>query len=142
MSFVNLRYGLAACCAIGFAAVLDFLQLSLAIFTSNVCCYHCSCSFLYVLFVKTLSGSGNAPSGSCPWLQFSELAGTYFPWRFRRPWVVLFVEKKSSQALRTLVNFAETQLGNFVSEGWLDSQLCAHPKKGGKLLQQKVFKIW
>ena len=24
MSFVNLRYGLAACCAIGFAAVLDF----------------------------------------------------------------------------------------------------------------------
>ena len=27
------------------------------------------------------------------------------------------------QALRSLVNFAETQLGNFVSEGWFDTQL-------------------
>eukprot|EP00434_Breviolum_minutum_P008113 symbB.v1.2.007151.t4/scaffold435.1/size205859/26 len=58
MSFVNLRYGLAACCAIGF--VLGMLLLGVA----------------------------------------------------------LGYNSRSWQALRTLVSFAETQLGNFVSEGW------------------------
>ena len=39
----------------------------------------------------------------------------------RGPGSFCLLKKKSSQALRTLVSFAETQLGNFVSEGWLGS---------------------
>lgn len=44
MSFVNLRYGLAACCAIGFAAVLDCLQLWFGNF-------HIECLLLLFLFL-------------------------------------------------------------------------------------------
>ena len=118
MSFVNLRYGLAACCAIGFAAVLDFYsylwqfshRMFVVIIVLVLFCMFCSLKHFQVLGMLLLGVALGYNSRS--WQAHIFQAALH---------ETLVEQKSTSQALRTLVSFAETQLGNFVSEGWLGS---------------------
>lgn len=118
MSFVNLRYGLAACCAISFAAVLDFYsylwqfshRMFVVIIVLVLFCMFCSLKHFQVLGMLLLGVALGYNSRS--WQAHIFQAALH---------ETLVEQKSTSQALRTLVSFAETQLGNFVSEGWLGS---------------------
>lgn len=135
MSFVNLRYGLAACCAIGFAAVLDCLQLwfgnfhiecLLLLFLFLLVCFLCYTFRFWECFfweppLATILGVGRHI------FSLHEARGRwFFCWRKNH--------RRRCELWWTLLRLNLATLSQ--RDGWILS--CADPKKGGKLLQQKV----